>query len=151
MSDAQASPSVNHVTPPPQPTILVNCEYNSQPYEDRPVGLGWVILYDNRVLCWIIDTTNQRKPIPAIIGSMPPPVAADTAPVKSPLWAVRDEQVIKVPDMWRGSIQEFFTWIATNNGATRKVFADFSDVGLAADFAAWVGHNPGLGLSGPPQ
>jgi hypothetical protein len=144
------SPAINHVTPPPQPTILINCEYNSQPYEGRAAGLGWVILYDNRVLCWIIDTTDQNRPVPSIIGSMPPK-AGDTGDVKSPLWAVRDEQVMKVPDMWRGTINEFFTFIATNNGATRKLFADFSDIGLASEFNAWVSRNPGLGLTEPPQ
>jgi hypothetical protein len=150
MSDPLASPVVNHVIPPPQPTILINCEYNPFPYEGRAPGLGWVILYDNRVLGWIIDTAGGTKPIPAIIGSMPP-VAPATGEVRSPLWGVRDEQVMKVPDMWRGTIAEFFTFIATNNGAERKIFADFSDIGLQVEFNSWVTANPNLGLTEPPQ
>ena len=153
MSDPLAQPSATptQVIPPPQPTILINCEYNSQIYEGAAKGLGWVILYDNRVLGWIVDTTTGGKlPIPVIIGSMPP-AAPDTGDVKSPLWGVRDEAVLKIPDMWRGSIPEFFTWIATNNGATRKLYADFSDAGLAADFNNWRIGNPGMGLTEPPQ
>jgi hypothetical protein len=145
-----ASPAVNHVIPPPQPTILINCEYNPFPYGESAPGLGWVILYDNRVLGWIIDTAGSNRPIPSIIGSMPP-AAPNTGEVRSPLWGVRDEQVMKVPDMWRGSLSEFFTFIATNNGASRKLFADFSDIGLAQAFNTWVTANPGLGLTEPPQ
>lgn len=153
MSDPLAQPSATptQVIPPPQPTILVNCEYNPFPWQGMGPGLGWVILYDNRVLGWIVDTTTGGKlPIPSIIGSMPPK-AGDTGDVKSPLWAVRDEQIMKIPDMWRGSVAEFFTFLATNNGATRKLFADFSDVGLRHEFDAWSAGNPGIALTEPPQ
>jgi hypothetical protein len=53
--------------------------------------------------------------------------------------------------MWRGSVLEFFTFIATNNDATRKIYADFSDVGLMADFNAWAISHPDLALNEVPE
>jgi hypothetical protein len=51
---------------------------------------------------------------------------------------------VYVPDLWRGTIPDFFTWLATNNGAQRKVRANFKDSRLQYALQLWSTQNPAL-------
>ncbi len=120
---------------------IISCNYDG-------TGLEWVDLFDNPVLGWIVDETKigvgviaLAKPappiaeVPILVGSLPPG-APDTAPVLSPQWAHVSEGVF-VPDMWRGALPDFFTWIATNNGANRLLRGNFVNARLQLAMRRW--------------
>ena len=123
-------------------TTLVSCVYD-------PTGLAWVMLFDNTVLAWIVDEAGPTPARPVILGSLAPP-APDTTPIFSPQWAARDAWEFLVPDIARGAPGDFFTFLATNNGARRPIFANFSDSGLISDFNAWGRAHPALWLQEVP-
>ncbi len=127
-------------------SVLITCGYNDQVIDGVEIGLAWVILHDNHILGWTL--TDPITPI--IVGTMDVPVTADTAPVVSPQWAQYFEGTVFVPDTWRGGLAEFFTHIATNNGAQRKVYAKFYNGELAQAWRQWASGNP-LALSAPPN
>jgi hypothetical protein len=52
------------------------------------------------------------EPAPVIIGALPTP-APDTGPVSAPQGGALAA--------WRGSFAEFLDWLATNNGASRRL------------------------------
>jgi hypothetical protein len=72
----------------------------------------------------------------------------------SPVWAycpiypVDDELVpviapaVFLPDRWRGRVEEFFTWLATNTGAARSLLANFSNGVLMKAWRRWSAENP---------
>jgi hypothetical protein len=133
--------------------IIVSIEYPAD-------GLKWVRLYDNHALGWIVDETMpvpmkpappvSPQPYPLIVGSFPTP-APDTSPIISPQWCKCVGPNILVPDLWRGTILEFFAWLATNNGARRPIGANFVlHSTLLNNYAAWAQSNPDLAFSGPP-
>jgi hypothetical protein len=56
-----------------------------------------------------------------------------------------------VSALWRGSsAAALFTELATNNGASRKLWADFADGALLTEWQQWVTLNPTLVLSEAP-
>ena len=127
--------------------VLISCNYDA-------TGLEWVDLFDNPVLGWVVDeTTLASLPIdgpvppfgevPIIVGALPPAPAA-TTPILSPQWAHFSNGRIYVPNLWRGTIADFLTWIATNNGANRKVRGNFSDPNLVNVMYEWKAHNAEL-------
>jgi hypothetical protein len=131
--------------------LLISIEYNDAPTDDgAEIALGWAILHDNPVLGWGIDETGATPPVPIILGSMPPAAPA-TDPIASPLWAVRDKGTLYIPDMARGSANELFNFVATNNGATRKLYADFADTNMATAWNEWCRVNPTLFYETPPN
>jgi hypothetical protein len=114
-------------------TLLLSMNYD-------PTGLAFVDLFDNPIIGWVIDETGAVEPLPAIIGALPP-AAPDTAPIVSPQWAHLQAAVF-VPDVWRGTLDEFFAWLATNNGATRLVRGNFVDGKLSNTWRAWAAAHP---------
>jgi hypothetical protein len=122
-------------------TLLISMNYD-------PTGLAWVDLFDNPILGWVIDETGAVGPQPAILGVLPPP-APDTAPIFSPQWAHLQIAVF-VPDLWRGSIHDFFTWLASNNGAERKVRGLFVDGKLSNAWRSWATGHAGQVWDGTP-
>jgi hypothetical protein len=140
MSGTQAINSVDG-------SVLITCGYNDQVIDGVAIGLAWVILHDNHILGWSLTDPTVT---PIIIGSMDVPVTADTSPVVSPQWAQYFGGTVFVPDTWRGALAEFFTHIATNNGAQRKVYAKFYTPELASAWRQWASDNP-LALSAPPN
>lgn len=124
-------------------SVLVTCEYNDDVYGEP--GKTWVILHDNPILGW-----SDTAPVtPVIIGSMPADAPA-TDPILSPTWAQYVNGMLFVPDMWRGGPAEFFTLVAGNNGATRKVYANFYTPALASAFNQWAQTHPAA-LTEPPN
>jgi hypothetical protein len=115
-------------------TLLLSLNYD-------PSGLAWVELYDNPILGWVIDETGAVEPLPAIIGALPP-AAPDTAPILSPQWAHLAGPGLYVPDMWRGALDDFFAWLAGNNGATRQLRGFFVDGKLANAWRGWAAGHP---------
>jgi hypothetical protein len=94
---------------------------------------------------------GQRPPRPVVIGSLPD-TAPNTDPVVSPQWAVRQGLTYFLQDnMARGGSAELFSFLATNNGARRKLYADFADTALRQEFIAWGQANPVLYLTDPPS
>jgi len=136
------------VIPATTGAVLITCEYNDD-VAGTP-GEVWVILHDNPVLAWAVDETGATPVVPVILGSMgtPPP---DTAPVLSPPWVVNEDDYLFAPDMARGAAAEFFYWLATNNGATRQLYAKFANTKLAVEWNQWASSNPKLALSAPPN
>lgn len=126
--------------------VIISCNYD-------PTAKEWVDLFDNPVLGWLVDETqlnpNLGQPVPpigeapVIVGTMPAG-AVDTTPIFSPQWAHVVSNRIYVPDIWRGEIADFITWIATNNGAKRKVRGNFSDHNLSNIMYEWSKRNPEL-------
>jgi hypothetical protein len=129
---------------------LVTFEYNSAEVDGVAPGLAWVIVMDNPILAWLVDEAGAEPVAPVIIGSLPA-ASADTGEVLSPLWAKALEGTAYAPDMWRGNYASLFTFIATNNGAKRKLYAKLETASLAAAFQSWANANPNLTLATPPQ
>jgi hypothetical protein len=115
----------------PSSDVLISVEYD-------PTGLEWCRLYDNRLISWIVDETGLSLPRPVVIGTLPGETA-NTSPTISPQWAVCEgERAVFVPDLWRGSIADFFTWLATNGGASRKLEKRFGvSTALCNGFDTW--------------
>ena len=126
-------------------SVVITVEYNPEAVGELGPGLGWAILHDNRVLGW----SGTAPVVPMIIGTLPGAGPA-TDPVMSPAWAQYTEGTVFVPDMWRGSVAEFFTLVATNNDAQRKVYAKFYTPNLAMLWNQWAMGNP-LALTDPPN
>jgi hypothetical protein len=83
-----------------------------------------------------------------LLGSLPL-AATDTAPILSPQWAGFDEPAVVVPDLWRGALDDFFTWLATNNGAARPLQMRFAvSPELHNGFAVWANMHPDLVFDG---
>jgi hypothetical protein len=146
-------------------TIILSMEYD-------PTGLAWVRLFDNRCLGWLVDetnavepaewdagtfaqpppvVTNQHRPIPIIIGSLPSKVV--TAPIHSPQWCIFSETdpIVFIPDLTRLRIDDFLTALATNNGAHRLVGSMLGfDRGLLNAYKQWAENNADLAFSGDP-
>lgn len=114
--------------------ILVSMNYD-------PTGKAWVELFDNQPIGWAVDDTDLSHPLPVIIGSLPP-AAPDTAPIASPQWAVYGGGVVAVADVVRLPPREFFTWLATNGGATRLVRSSMVSADLNQAFHQWNGGAP---------
>jgi hypothetical protein len=124
--------------------VLISCIYGPDP-------MAYVMLFDNSVLAWLVDDAGAAPPVPVIIGTQPALTGPDTAPVFSPAWAVRDGSTVFIPDIARGSANEFFNFVATNNGAKRPVYTKFSDFDLATAWNEWRRVNPELALTDPPM
>jgi hypothetical protein len=124
-------------------SVLITVEYNDD-VAGEP-GKVWAILHDNSILGW----TDTQPVVPVIIGSLPAAAPA-TDPILSPLWGQYVGGMVFVPDMWRGPVAAFFTAVASNNGATRKVYANFFTPELASAFQQWARTNPAA-LSEPPN
>lgn len=123
--------------------VLISVEYPAD-------GISWARLYDNPILGWTVDETGATPPKPIIIGTLPL-VPADTGEVLSPQWANYVDPAVFVPDLWRGSLADFFTWLATNNGVRRPLQARFGvSHTLYNDFRAWAQDNPDLSFVGDP-
>jgi hypothetical protein len=142
--------------------VIISVEYAAD-------GLAWARLYDNQVLGWYVDTEPPittpegsttplvgppiapgASPVPVILGHLlaPPPA---TMPIVSPQWANYVEPNVFVPDIWRGTVEEFFAWLATNNGAQRPLGSRLlSDTSLQHAFAMWAHHNPDISFAGDP-
>lgn len=131
-------------------SLLLTCEYNPRDWDGVATGLAWAILHDNPVIAWLVDPTCTDPVQPVILGSMAgaPP---ETAPVISPAWASVSGDTVYVPDTWRGSATEFFTYIASNNGAQRPIYAKFADNTLAAAWDSWANAHASLALKEPPN
>ena len=129
---------------PTDETTLLTCEY------DPPTGLAWAILHDNPLMAWLVDPDAVEPPAPVILGSLPP-APPETAAVVSPAWASITKGTLYVPDTWRGSVQDFFDYVATNNGAQRPIYANFADDALASAWSNWSLNNPTMALKEPPN
>jgi hypothetical protein len=132
------------VLPPTPGSVLMTMRYAAN-------GLDWCALIDNLTLGWVVADTGQPKPpVPVVIGLLPP-AAPKTDPVASPQWAVRQGLLYFLQDnIARGGSAELFSFISTNNGAQRKLYADFADTALRQEFIAWGQANPTLYLTAPP-
>ena len=131
-------------------------------FEYDPTGLAWCIMRDNPCVGWGVDpealtpqAPNKPEPvaaIPIIAGEMPeaPP---DTAPVLSPSWAqfVPAINGVFVPDTRsRGSLVDMFEFVASNNGADRKLWAEFASPQIAAEYSNWRARFPSHALDAKP-
>ena len=74
---------------------------------------------------------------------MPTP-APPTAPILSPQWAKYFQDTLFIPDMWRGTRFDFFTLLATNNGASRKVVSRLVSREALYYWDSWQQKNPSL-------
>lgn len=113
-----------------------------------PTGTQWVRVSSWPIIAWTYDLSNPVNPKPMTIGN-PIKTPPSTGAIASPAWAyclgpdavfVSDEF-----DEWRGTLAEFFDWIATNNGASRKVDAWFTWPALLNVWNKWSYGKPGIG------
>lgn len=107
-----------------------------------PTGLEWVMIFDNACLGWIVDDAGAAPVAPVILGTLPPD-PGDTAPIVSPQWAHISGGGVLVPDVWRGQGDAFLDWLATNNGADRKIGATLTTQAFRGAFESWSYRNPG--------
>lgn len=113
---------------------IISCNYYDA------AGSPVVDLFDNPILGWLVDETTAVVS-PLLVGSLPPKASGST----SPQWASLAADDIYVPDTWRGTASDFFTWLATNAGAGgRKVRGNFRDSGLSYAMQSWAQQNPTL-------
>ncbi len=115
--------------------IIVSCNYDQ-------TGLEWVDLFDNPPLGWLVDEATGLT-TPVVTGTLPPKAPA-TGAILSPQWVHVHIDNVYVPDMWRGGGMNFFTWMASNNGAVRKVRGNFMSSSLASALNTWAQQNPGM-------
>jgi hypothetical protein len=126
-------------------------------------------VYDSLLLGWYVDheppwspppapagdprvptVAPGEPPVPAIIGHLLA-LAPSTPPILSPQWAQYIVPNVFVPDLWRGTTQEFFTWLATNNGANRLIGSCLLvDNSLQQAYSQWAHDNPTLAFAGDP-
>lgn len=107
--------------------------------------------------CWAGASTGRpwaggaaafAAPEPIIIGHLPAP-APDTSPILSPQWVEFVDPAVLMPDLWRGNLDDFFYWLATDNGAMRLLEGRFGVSSTAYNtFMRRAERNPGLVL--PP-
>src|SRR4249920_3491250 len=142
--------------------IILSMEY-------APDGLSWVRLWDNHCLGWLVDetaaapppaavrkvpdVTGAHAPLPVILGALatPPP---DTTPVISPQWGkfTHYPSVVFLPDLARMELDDFLTWLATNNNARRPIGSMLAlSVPLKNGYHTWAAANPDLAFSGDPS
>lgn len=131
-------------------SLLITCVYNAHEEDGIAAGLAWCHLFDNPVYAWMVDPAGS--PItPVILGTLPDWTPPDTGDIKSPRWAVREQREIFIADLARGDMHWFLNFIAYNNGASRKLYADFSDTNLVQAWHGWKSGNPTMVLSEPPS
>ena len=106
--------------------MIISCNYYDA--DGSPV----VDLFDNPVLGWAFD--EGEAPTPVITGTLPPTG-------EGPQWAHFADDGVYVPDMWRGKLVEFFTWLATKTGTERKVRANFQSTRLKSAMDVWSANN----------
>jgi hypothetical protein len=129
------------VVPSAQNQLLLTLNYD-------PTGLAWVDLFDNALVGWAVDEVEPQtfEPAPRAIGSLAPE-APDTGSTVSPHWALAmpNVDVVFVPDLYRGGLSEFLTWLATNGGASRKVGGQgLVYPNLHNGYESWARMNPGM-------
>jgi hypothetical protein len=124
--------------------LLLQMAYDSS-------GLVWCMLTDVPVIGWQIDPNAKALPAPVTVLP-PPPAPPATDPVLSPAWAIRQRFLMwNIPGFGRhSSAAALFTLLATNNGANRKLWADFADGALQVEWQQWCAINPDLTLSEAP-
>jgi hypothetical protein len=130
------------IVPAAPNVLIIALEYSSD-------GASSARLTDHQCLSWLVDPgvayPSPSKPV--VAGGLPAP-APDTAPVLSPQWAkvIGSGPMVEVPDLkWRGNADAFFTWLATNNGATRKLEKAIGlNAALYNSFDSWARNNPDL-------
>jgi len=115
---------------------------------DPATPATWVDMWDNDLVCWLVDESGAAEPIPAVIGKLPP-VRTETAPLESPQWVTSWYGGIIAPDLWRGSLDDFFTWLATANGANRRLRGNFMSPAVANAWQVWADRNPERVWPGP--
>jgi hypothetical protein len=109
-------------------------------------GLATVTVCAWPLIGWITDQANPINSVPVVMGN-PLTTPPATGAVLSPQWAQAiDENSIYVPTPtpWRGMLGQFLTWIATNNGAHRKIIGQFTVPPLSNAYNAWARSNPAL-------
>jgi hypothetical protein len=110
-------------------------------------GIQTVDVFAWPIIGWVYDVNAPANPKPITIGdplgSNPPP---STGAVKSPQWAlaITDDAVYVPNEDWRGTAAQFFTWLATNNGANRTVTGHFTIPILANAYTQWARTWPDL-------
>ena len=129
---------VTNVLPSTDVDSIFSMEYDA-------TFLEWAKPWENTVFGWGVDIADLTHPEPIILGSMgivPP----DTSPIITPYWAWcrAKNDVVVVPDLWRGNAVEFFIWLATNNGAKRKV--GNATLSLRSAYDNFRRHYPDLAL-----
>ena len=102
-----------------------------------------VLMFDNPVQAWIVDETGATPAKPIILGELPP-AAGDTGDIQSPQWAQFVGNAVYIPDKLRTSVAGLFTYLATNNGARRKLWPEFMDPTLNGFYNQWREGNPDL-------
>jgi hypothetical protein len=120
--------------------IVVAVEYDA-------TGVAWAKLTSYQALAWCVDNSLMpMPPMPQILDTLPP-LPPDTSPIVSPQWAkyLDGNAAIQVQNQWTGPLYEFFTWLATNNGATRQLAGQFShSASLMNGFSDWARGHPDL-------
>jgi hypothetical protein len=106
----------------------------SMNYYDQD-GQACVDLFDNPLLGWLVGDDGNSTPV--VTGSLPPTG-------EGPQWAHIHDNSIYVPDMWRGTVMDFFTWLATSTGTTRKLRGNFRHPSMAAAMNNFSHNRPDL-------
>jgi hypothetical protein len=146
MSDPVSANPMPTVVPPSPDEGIITLNYDGS-------GLGWVDLWDNAIIAWVIDANDVSVgPSPRILGTFPP-APPDTSPVLTPSWvAITRAGNVFVPDTWRGTFYDFLTWLATNNGAQRKVIGNgLRRSRVAESYRTWATNHPNLALDNYPD
>jgi hypothetical protein len=99
-------------------------------------GQSFVDLFDNPVLGWVVDEADADSSHPVVTGTLPPPYP------ECPQWAHIHADSLYVPDMWRGTVLDFFTWLATAGGANRKLRGNFRHPSLQSAMNNWSQNYP---------
>ncbi len=111
--------------------VILSCNYY-----DRD-GESFVDLFDNPVLGWLVEEETGSS-MPVVTGSLPP-----TYP-NMPQWAHIHDDSVYVPDMWRGSVMDFFTWLVTAGEVDAKLRGNFRHPSLKSAMNNWSQANPDL-------
>lgn len=109
-----------------------------------PTGLLNVKVQAWPLLGWNIDAANPIDSSPITIGN-PLKTPPNTGTVDSPAWAlIITENAVFVPDIWSGTLTDFFTWLATNHGANRYLSCAPGYPRIVNVWNQWSRDNPNL-------
>jgi len=108
--------------------------------DDYAAGWGFNPLTNRWV--YVICPPGRTQPQPQLIGDAPFPTP-NTGQVVSPPWARVQSGLCSAPE-FRGSLADFFTFVATNNGAHRLLSGNFLHSNIDNTWKQWSQQNGDL-------
>ena len=126
--------------PPPVTYAVIAALDGSNLLIEITYAADFCALRDYEIIGWRVDVAGGTAPEPVVVGLVP------AAASGKPPWARVRGSMVEVPDSFRGSLADFFTWLATTSA--QQLAGDFIHAATMNAFAVWSRQNPGLVFAG---